>query len=194
MAEKLPQHKSSESLAGFEQTEISKPVVERSDAEKIAEAKREKHNAEKSAERARSKVEAESRKTNEVMAALNEADDHKKEETPTFVTKALKSKAYNDIMRSTRRQLKPLERTFSKVIHNPTVDTVSEVAAKTVARPYGIMGGALISLLISSFVVVIARDSGFEIPLSIFMVLFVIGYVIGLVFEAILRTVQRAAK
>ena len=72
---------------------------------------------------------------------------------------------------------------MSKFIHQKIIESVSEVGAKTIARPSGIIGGGLLALVGSLLVLVVARKVGFEVPYSLFAVLFIIGFVLGLIVE-----------
>lgn len=99
------------------------------------------------------------------------------------VTKELKNIRYKETMRYVRRHLTPRERKFSSVIHNPTIEKVSEVGAKTIARPSGLLGGGIVALLGSVITLYIARQYGFEVPNSLFMALFIIGFGVGLIAE-----------
>jgi hypothetical protein len=86
-------------------------------------------------------------------------------------------------MRYVRRHLTKRERKFSSFVHAPTVEKVSEVGAKTIARPSGLLGGGLVALIGSVGTLYIARKYGFEVPNSLFMALFVVGFVVGVVAE-----------
>ena len=185
MAERLPQHETHS--PSFEATEIKHPKHEASPKSHEAKTKSPAEVTE-----LRSNAERESRSSSEVIAQIQEHEDKKKEATPTYTNKGLKDKAFNDIMRSTRRQLNPAERALSTVIHNPTINAISEGAAKTVGRPSGIIGGSLASLLVSAFFVTIAKRNGFPVPLSIFLVLFVGGYIAGVLVEMFLKNGSKA--
>jgi hypothetical protein len=78
-----------------------------------------------------------------------------------------REKAYKSIMQHTQAEMKPAERTFSKVIHQPVVEKTSAVLGSTVARPNAILFGALFALILSGGVYALAKYynytlSGFE--------------------------------
>lgn len=75
-------------------------------------------------------------------------------------------------------------------MHQPAIERISEVGAKTVARPSGILGGALIALLGSGIAIYVARHVGFEIPNSIFAALFIVGFLIGISLELIVSLIK----
>jgi hypothetical protein len=91
----------------------------------------------------------------------------------------------------TRKRLNGTERTLSRIIHNPTVDRVSEVASKTVARPPALLGGAITAFFGSIALLFIVKRFGYEYNYTLFFILFVGGYVIGVVSESLLRFLRR---
>ncbi len=123
--------------------------------------------------------------TQAVEAEKTRGETVEDEPTTQHVTKELKTIRYKETMRYVRRHLTKRERKFSSIIHAPTVEKVSEVGAKTIARPSGLLGGGLVALIGSIGTLYIARQYGFEVPNSLFMALFVIGFAVGVVAEFI---------
>lgn len=103
----------------------------------------------------------------------------------------LKRDAYNKTIRKIHSQLAPAERSFSKLIHHRAVEPVSEIGAKTIARPSGILGGGIIALIGSSVVLFMAKHYGFEYNLSIFFILLGMGFVVGLLVELVGHLLRR---
>jgi hypothetical protein len=108
------------------------------------------------------------------------------EPTTQHVTRELKAIRYKETMRYVRRHLTKRERKFSSFVHAPTIEKISEVGAKTIARPSGLLGGGLVALVGSIGTLYIARQYGFEVPNSLFIALFIVGFAIGLVGEFII--------
>ena len=98
-------------------------------------------------------------------------------------TKAARSKAYSSIMKHTQAELPPASRAFSKVIHNPVVERVSEVAGKTVARPNAMLSGAVSAFLLTLVVYLIARFNGYPLSGSETIAAFIAGWVIGNLYD-----------
>lgn len=98
-------------------------------------------------------------------------------------SKRKRTDAYNETMSAMRTQLSPGSRAFSKVIHNPAVEAVSEAAGKTIARPNAILAGSICAFVVVLSVYLIARYFGY--PLSGFETIaaFILGWVIGIVFD-----------
>lgn len=107
-----------------------------------------------------------------------------------YITKKIKSEHYKETMRNVQNNLPKRQQTFSKIIHQPVVEQMSEIGSKTVARPSGIIGGALLALCGSIIIMTIAKHIGFELPNSIFAILFMIGFVVGLVIELLIRALR----
>ena len=111
--------------------------------------------------------------------------------TPLFVTKRLKNDAYKKLIKKTQSHLSKPERNFSKFIHRPAIERVSEAASKTVARPSGILFGGLAAFLASLFLLIISKRAGFTYNYLFFFIVFVGGYFSGLLIEAVYRLVRK---
>lgn len=122
-------------------------------------------------------AEVEKKKTEKEVAPLE-----KRRDTPA--QRRAKAKAsYKKTMKETQAHMKPAERTFSKVIHNPAVEKTSEAVGSTVARPNAILAGSVSAFLLTLGVYVLAKYYGY--PLSGFETIaaFVLGWAIGLLFD-----------
>lgn len=106
-------------------------------------------------------------------------------EHPVVINRKLKSEAFYTSLARLHPGLSVLERRFSKVIHQPTIDRLSETSSKTVARPISLLTGGLIALVGSSLVLFMAYQYGFRYNLLLFFVLLASGYLLGLIIEAI---------
>lgn len=105
--------------------------------------------------------------------------------------KTLKKDAYKKTMQHVQTQLSKPEKTFSKVIHNKTVENISEASANTIARPSGILGGGICALLGSIFLIYMTKYYGFEYNYLLFFILFVGGFFVGMIGELILHSVLK---
>lgn len=109
-----------------------------------------------------------------------------------YITKKIKKDQYQKTLEQIRRQLpKKSQQRFSSFIHQPVVERLSEVSAKTIARPSGILGGASFALLGSFVVLSIAHHIGFEVPNTIFIALFILGFVAGVISEVLVSFASR---
>ena len=88
-------------------------------------------------------------------------------------------------METVQSQLPKSSRAFSKVIHNPTVEKVSEVTGRTVARPNAILSGSMAAFVLTLAIYTLAKINGY--PLSGFETIatFIIGWLAGMLFDYI---------
>jgi phosphohistidine phosphatase SixA len=93
-----------------------------------------------------------------------------------------------------RKQLKPMDRTISKVVHNPKIEAVSNVAGSTVARPSGFLYGALFSFIATLLFLVVSKRYGYEYNAFIGILAFVGGFFFGLIVEFAVRALKHPAK
>lgn len=99
------------------------------------------------------------------------------------VSKKERQKSYEHNLKQIRDEMPAAQRGFSKVIHNPVVEKVSEVAGATVARPNSILAGAIVAFFAVLAVYLIAKHYGY--PLSGFETIgaFIAGWVIGTLYD-----------
>ncbi len=119
---------------------------------------------------------------------LEETSDH--DTSHQYVTGELKDMAYQRAITRVRRQLTPGQRSFSKVIHQPVVDAVSEATAKTIGRPSGILGGGLLALAGTTAYYYITKHYGYDYNYGVFLLLVAAGFVVGWLAEFLLRTMH----
>lgn len=123
---------------------------------------------------------------------LNVGDLSKETSSISFgVDKELKADAYNKTLRRIRGSLSAPNRAFSRVVHNRTVESISNVSAKTVARPSAFLGGSAGALIGSTVLLYMAKHYGFTYNYTVFLVLFVGGFAVGLLVELVFRLLFR---
>lgn len=164
-------------------------------AEKDASSAKNEH-AEKLDE-IRSKIETESKGKNEQEESpTNKLDkDHTKKDDDQriLVNNELKDISYRRTIKKTQAKLSPTSRAFSKIVHQPTIEKVSEISGKTIARPSGILFGGIFSFIGSSFFLWAARHYGYRYNFLLFILFFVGGFFLGLAIELAIR-ILRAKK
>lgn len=107
------------------------------------------------------------------------------------ITKIDQDRAYRDTMQSLRRHLGPASKSFSKVIHNPTVENVSEVVGKTVARPSVTLGATTTALIIGSLTYITAKRYGFALSGSELILSLILGGIVGALLEGLSKSLRR---
>ncbi len=119
------------------------------------------------------------------------ADHHKKDAPqhgPHFSGHLLDSHSGSKrLIKSAQKQLSAPERQFSKLVHNTSVEAVSDLTGATIARPSGMLAGGIASLLISIAVIFICRFYGYEYNYLIGIVAFIAGFFLGLLVELLLK-------
>lgn len=99
----------------------------------------------------------------------------------------LKGIAFKQRMREVQRKEAPATRTFSKVVHQPVVEELSNLAEGTVARPSGLLFGGIVSVISSLVILYISRHYGYEYNFLVGLVGFAGGFVLGLLIEGVWR-------
>ncbi len=120
----------------------------------------------------------------------NLVGDKEKTVTAQPITKEIKDLAYNKTLKKVRTQLPKSQRLFSATIHQPIVEAVSNIGAKTIARPSGIMGGGVFALFGSIILLLFAKTNGFSYNYFAFFAFFGIGFLVGLVIELLRKLVS----
>jgi len=95
------------------------------------------------------------------------------------VQHSLKATAYVRTLEHTRQKLSGPSRAFSRLTHNPIIDTVSAVSSQTIARPSGILSGSICAFLGTSLLLYYSKHYGFRYNYLVFFILFIGGYLLG---------------
>lgn len=136
------------------------------------------------------KSEAEAREQLEKVIEKAESEEVKQEKrqpvkAERIITREDRKDSFKKTMETVQSQLPKSSRTFSKVIHNPTVEKVSEVTGKTIARPNAILSGSVAAFVLTLAIYTLAKINGY--PLSGFETIaaFIIGWIAGMLFDYI---------
>lgn len=141
-----------------------------------SEADRNKH-----VEAARAKIE---------QSAAEKAEPAK-EHAPKKMSGMLDPKqAYADTMASIQRHLSGPQKTFSKVIHNSSVEKASEAVGQTVLRPSVTLGASSTALLVGAFTYWLAKHYGYAISGSTILLSLIIGGIAGLLLEGLAKLLR----
>lgn len=119
-----------------------------------------------------------------------EAQERKPSDTPMPIGNSIGKHGYNQTMKRVQRKLPANQRRFSKVIHNPMIETASDVASGTIARPSGLLAGGIMSVIINLLVIIICRYYGYEYNYLLGILGFVGGFLLGVSGELVYRTVR----
>lgn len=120
-----------------------------------------------------------------------ETEEIKASESNLRASTQLKGLAFKQRMREVQRKETPSQRTFSKFIHNPAVESVSNAAEGTVARPSGLLFGGLFSAIAGLGVLYICNHYGYEYNFTFGLASFVGGFFLGLLIEGLWRLFRK---
>jgi len=182
MSEQFTQHE----VAANQENQVEKPKnIEHPGSE--GEQSAEKQIA-VTVEAARLKAQEQSKSSSETPL---ESEQLSTEAEPTFVSHNLKNIARNRLLKQVRENLPKREKLFSQIIHQPAIDSLSELSSKTIGRPSGLLAGGICALLGSSVFLYIAKHDGYRYNFLLWGIFFVGGFVVGLILEALAALLRR---
>lgn len=121
----------------------------------------------------------------EKKKAENETTPVEKRRDTPAQRRAKQKASFNLTMKEAQSHMSPANRTFSKVIHNKTVEKTSEFIGSTVARPNAILAGAVTAFVFSLALYLIANHNGYPLSGSETIATFALGWVVGILFDYI---------
>ncbi len=157
-----------------------------------SEAKKARHEHKDHIEKILDKVEKEAKEAEEIKD-FNKDDSHHTA-GPITIGAELRKRSIKDNLKKIQRELPAPQKAFSKVIHQPAINAVSEVGEKTIARPTPLLWGGLFSLAISILVLTACRYYGYRYNFLLGMAGFVGGFFLGLLIESFASLGRKARK
>lgn len=121
-------------------------------------------------------------------------DDSPEGSQPQYIDRAMKAVSLKNELEAIRQRLPKGERVLSKVVHQPLVRKTSEVSAKTIARPLGLLGGGIFAFCGSTLYLLFAKYVGLRYNFSLFVIFFIIGYIVFLLAELISKKLPRRSR
>jgi preprotein translocase subunit SecF len=106
--------------------------------------------------------------------------------------KTLKAQALNQTLKQTRQKMSKPQKAFSKVIHQPQVDAISNITGKTIARPSGLFFGGFFALIGSVLYLFLSHHYHFTYKYIAFSLFFIGGFIIGLIVEFLGKMFKRS--
>lgn len=101
----------------------------------------------------------------------------------SHATKRQRKDSYEATMRQIRSEMGAPSRTFSKVIHNPAVEKVSEVFGNTAARPNAVLAGSVSATFLTLAIYLVAKHYGYRLSGFETIGMFLVGWLLGLVYD-----------
>lgn len=99
------------------------------------------------------------------------------------VSKKEQKTSYNHHMKKLQEELPPVQRGFSKLIHNPVVEKTSEAVGSTIARPNAILAGAIVAFFAVLVVYLTAKHYGYVLSGFETIGAFIVGWVLGILYD-----------
>lgn len=99
------------------------------------------------------------------------------------LTKKQLAKSFDAQMNHVREDLPPVSRAFSKLIHNKTVEKLSDGVGTTLARPNALLSGSIMAFVSVTALYFIAKHYGFQLSGFETIGAFVLGWLLGIVFD-----------
>jgi hypothetical protein len=109
---------------------------------------------------------------------------------PAVASKKEKQRSFDTTMHHARKNMRVLDRSFSRVIHQPVVERTSDALSKTVARPSGLLGAGIASFIGLMLIFGVAKFAGFQLSGSEMPLLLIVGLVSGLFIEWVLKSIR----
>lgn len=167
------------------------------DSEKLKEHnERLRENREKAAEKAEHDQPSIEKIRESIEKRADSKDDALKYDTseaksPVYTSANLGKMASKRMRIRVQKQLPRPDRAFSKVIHQPVVEAVSNVAEGTIARPSGLLFAGLCSAVSSIAILYICRHYGYEYNFAIGLFFLAVGFVAGILLEGLYKMSRR---
>lgn len=99
------------------------------------------------------------------------------------ITKKEREASYNATMDEIQTHMSPSSRAFSKVIHNKTVEKVSDAVGSTVARPNAILSAAVVTFIVTLAIYWLAKNMGYQLSGFEWIAAFALGWLLGLLYD-----------
>ena len=189
---KIKTEQSEALLPAGEVEKLLEATTEHSAAELAAEAVSNQAQQKATAESARATVEdiEQTNALDTLQASEAAAADHAPVAPPNNF---LKQQSAKQAVKRVQDKESATTRALSKVVHQPAIRATSEIAAKTITRPSGLLGGGLAALVGGSAYLYLAYHIGFVYRPTVFLALSLVGFIVGVAIELLIRLVVRPA-
>lgn len=116
---------------------------------------------------------------------------HAERDKPAVTPHGSRKQSFNKTMARARNDMPAAQKGFSRLIHIPAVEKVSDSLATTVARPNAILSGSVFAFIITGALYLTAKYYGFSLSGSETMLAFAIGWLLGIVFDIFRMALKR---
>lgn len=154
-------------------------------------AKNATHEHKESIDKILNTIEREAKKTGETSLKIQTPESHRKKINSVKASQPIRGQTLQSNLKKIQKDLSIPERKFSNIIHKPAIETVSEAASKTLARPSGLLFGGIFALAGNLLTLALSRYYGYEYNYLIGVMSFAAGFFLGLIFELSYRKMLR---
>ncbi len=102
-----------------------------------------------------------------------------------------KEVSYSYTMQTLHRHMPVLTRSFSKFIHTPAVEKISDVASVTVFRPSVTLGATTTAFIVGAALYLSAKQYGYYLPGSQFIIAIIVGGILGGAIELVWKAFRK---
>jgi predicted RNase H-like nuclease (RuvC/YqgF family) len=144
--------------------------------------------------KSREQVLEDSEETSQIKSKINKLEKNQSDVNNASVklaSKDLQKTTLRNELNHIRKELNPVDRIGSRIIHNKVVKVISTASSTTVARPSGLLGGGILALIGNLSYYAFAKSIGLKYNYLIFILLFVTGYFLATIIELLLRILRR---
>lgn len=103
----------------------------------------------------------------------------------THASKRQRKDSYTSTMKQIQSEMSAPARTFSKVLHNKTVERTSDIIGSSAARPNAVLAGSVMATFLTLFVFLVAKQYGYRLSGFETIGTFFLGWMIGLLYDYI---------
>lgn len=98
-------------------------------------------------------------------------------------TKRQRGDSYAATMKQIQSEMNASSRAFSKFIHNPSVEKLSDAVGASIARPNAVLAGSVTATFLTLFVFVVAKQYGYRLSGFETIGTFFVGWSLGLIYD-----------
>jgi len=99
--------------------------------------------------------------------------------------------SFQSQMSSIQNEMRPSERLISKVIHNRSIEKLSDMAASTIARPNAMLAGSIAAFIVVTVLYFVAKHYGYQLSGFETIGAFVVGWIIGIAYDYVVVALRR---
>ena len=101
-----------------------------------------------------------------------------------------KSSVYKNELKQIQSKMPIVQRTFSRVIHNSSVEKITDVTQVTVFRPSAMIGASVFGLILGLAIYLVARINNYSLGNLEILALAIFGALFGILIEFITRRIK----